>query len=181
MVLSQTQKYEWIVCNLEELSRSYYISREIKHRLSVLDYTTGGFAPHQHMCNVLVADIVIKWCKVFGSNNEEMHWKQFVEDEAAFRSILLQAANMTHGDYSEYWKELKILRDQVVAHFTFEYVGKKVPGFEVALDVACAAHAYFLDQLIKLEARDKYDLKAFGKASAENFLMALRPELVSCP
>ena len=179
MALSINEKHEWIVCNLEELSRSYFISREINERLSMLDVNSGSLAPYQHICNVLVADFAVRWCKVFGSNKEEMHWKQFVENEVDFRSLLKSSVRMTSDEYYEYWLALKTLRDQVVAHFNFKYVGKEVPEFESALEIASAAHGHFNARLIEYGTRrEPFDLKYFGKSAAERFLLPLRPELI---
>ncbi|WP_146140463.1 hypothetical protein [Zobellella endophytica] len=177
MSLSRVEKIEWLVSNLEEISKSYFISKAINQHIISLDFGFEAFAPYRHLCNVLVADVVIRWCKVFGTDNEEMHWKKLINeaDLVAFRADLFSSANVSQEEYSAYWRQMKEVRDSVCAHFNYEYVGKEIPHFEKAIDSASAAHSYFVNVLIKLGVkRSKFDLKQFGLLSSEGFIKKIR-------
>ena len=176
MNLSRIEKIEWLVCNLEEISKSYFISRTINQHTQYLDLGFETYAPYRHLCNVLVADVVIRWCKVFGTDNEEMHWKKLINENEieAFRASIFSSAKVTPEEFRAYWQQMKKVRDSVCAHFTYEYVGEEVPHFETAIDCASAAHSYFADILIESGIkRSKFDLKQFGMHSSEGFLKKL--------
>lgn len=172
MTLSRIEKIEWLVSNLEEISKSYFISKTINQYTPDLDTGFEVFAPYRHLCNVLVADVVIRWCKVFGTDNEEMHWKKLINENEieVFRSKMYTSAKTTPEEFSAYWRQMKRARDFACAHFTYEYVDKEVPLFETAIDSASAAHSYFASILIESGIkRSVFDLKQFGMRSAGGF------------
>ncbi|OXS13762.1 hypothetical protein CGX12_17970 [Zobellella denitrificans] len=173
MDLTRLEKLEWVVVNLEEICKSYFISRAINLESRNLDAGFEVYAPYRHLCNVLVTDFVIRWCKVFGTNSEEMHWKNFVPeaDLEAFKASIYASANASPEEFHAYWQQMKAARDTACAHFTYEYVDKEMPLFEIALDSASAAHSYFVDQLIRLGVkRSHFDFKQFGETSSIGFM-----------
>ena|GEM_PF-1934404 len=177
MNLSRIEKIEWLICNLEEISKSYFISKTIHQYAQNLDFGFEAFAPYRHLCNVLVTDVIIRWCKAFGTDKEEMHWKNFInKNEAeAFRSSMFASAKITQKEYVEYWHQMNKVRNSACAHFTYEHVDKEVPDFEIAIDTASAAHHYFTNTLIKSGIKcSKFDLKQFGMRSSEGFIKKLR-------
>lgn len=175
--LSRIEKIEWLVCNLEEISKSHFISQLINKYAQDLDVGFEVFAPYRHLCNVLVADVVIRWCKVFGTDSEEMHWKNLINENEVkdFRTMMHVSAKKTPKEFEAYWRQMKEIRNDACAHFTYKYVGKKAPSFETAIDSASAAHSYFVNILIESGIkRTKFDLKEFGILSSEGFIDKLR-------
>ncbi len=177
MDLAKLEKLEWLVVNLEEICKSYFIIRAINQECQNLDAGLEDYAPYRHLCNVLVSDFVIRWCKVFGTDSEEMHWKNFVPepDIEAFKASIYTSSNTTPDEFSAYWKRMKDVRDTACAHFTYQYVDKEVPFFEMALDSASAAHSYFVEQLIRLGVRQsRLDFKQFGETTSRGFMRKVR-------
>jgi hypothetical protein len=175
--LSRIEKIQWLVCNLEEISKSHFISQFTNKYAQDLDVGFEVFAPYRHLCSALVADVIIRWCKVFGTDNEKMHWKMLINENEVedFRTMMFDSAKITEKEYEAYWNQMKEVRNSACAHFTYEYVGKKVPSFETAIDIASAAHSYFVNILIESGIkRSKFDLREFGMRSSEGFIDKLR-------
>ncbi len=65
---------------------------------------------------------VLAWCKLFGSNAEETHWKNLFPDthHAALRGRIADAIAAEQQDYEALWDELKNYRDKLAAHHTYD-------------------------------------------------------------
>ena len=54
--------------------------------------------------------VVLEWCKLFGSDEENLHWKNFVSDVEEFRKRLLDHVNINVAAWDLYWCEMKTYR-----------------------------------------------------------------------
>lgn len=87
---------------------------------------------------------VLEWCKLFGSDDSEkqlVHWKNVTQDEDAFRTSLLAAAEMDATQWAAYWREMKNYRDYTVAHHDPRREG--IPTFPVLEPAMKSAIYYF--------------------------------------
>ncbi|WP_322026690.1 hypothetical protein [Burkholderia sp. BCC1977] len=66
--------------------------------------------------------VVLEWCKLFGSDDEEhqqVHWKNVIADEEEFRTGLFAHLGIDQDLWRTYWQQMKAYRDQHVAHLDF--------------------------------------------------------------
>ncbi|MBO6809728.1 MULTISPECIES: hypothetical protein [Marinobacter] len=132
---------------LATFSRSYYSFCALWDRLGQLDEGTGYFFPFRSICNALLCDAAISWCKVFGSNTEETHWKAVVGDEQRFRELLFRQLNVTDKEFKAYWQEMTNFRNKIVAHFDSDHFSKGItPSFELAMKSSAIAHRYLREE-----------------------------------
>jgi len=135
---------------LATFSRSYYSFYAIWEHLDSLDEGAGYLFPFRSICNALLGDAALSWCKVFGSNGEGTHWKTAALNQDDFREQLFKQLGVTDAEFSAYWQEIKWFRDEVIAHFnakTFE--SNCAPSFELAMESAAVAH-----KLLRLQFPD---------------------------
>ncbi|WP_375056827.1 hypothetical protein [Zobellella sp. DQSA1] len=126
---------------LATFSRSYYSFYAIWEHLDSLDEGAGYLFPFRSICNALLGDAALSWCKVFGSNAEGTHWKAAALNKDDFRKQLFEQLGVTDADFMTYWREIKRFRDEVIAHFnvkTFE--SNHAPSFDLAMESAAVAH-----------------------------------------
>ncbi|MEH7393522.1 hypothetical protein V7149_17210 [Bacillus sp. JJ1503] len=60
------------------------------------------------------------WCMIFGTNNNETHWKK-LGLEGELKPIILSKLELSEKDYNLYWNKLVEWRNKYSAH--------RVPGF----------------------------------------------------
>ncbi|WP_299491281.1 hypothetical protein [uncultured Shewanella sp.] len=83
---------------------------------------------------------VLGWTKVFGSNAEPSHWKGVVEDHNKFQIELLTVLGIDEEKWSGYWEEMKIYRNEAVAHDFDDTNITHHPTFDIALN---SCHFYY--------------------------------------
>ncbi|MDF2043269.1 MULTISPECIES: hypothetical protein [unclassified Pantoea] len=129
-------------------SRSIHVFFAIYKHLDDLDSYTGDLHPYRTICNALLGDACINWCKVFGSDAEGTHWKNIVEDHAHLREVLFSELGITAKEFNLYWKEMLKFRSNVIAHFNSEHFANGyTPEFDTAIASASIAHKYFRESL----------------------------------
>ncbi|HOW28479.1 MAG TPA: hypothetical protein PK876_08260 [Elusimicrobiota bacterium] len=82
-----------------------------------------------------------EWCKVFGAESNNTHWKKLPVDESekdSFRNKVLTITNLKQEDWQKYWEEMRNFRDKLVAHLEPEKM-PRTPDFKTAL---VAAYTY---------------------------------------
>lgn len=91
-----------------------------------------------HLNNVTLNDLIIKWCKVFGTDDNELHWKKSSSLDGYTKQVRELILNVFDGNFKyweEYRKEKCNFRNTYSAHRNFrEYkaVPKLDKGFQVA-------------------------------------------------
>ncbi|MBN3069922.1 hypothetical protein H5A34_12500 [Pectobacterium brasiliense] len=153
---------------LATFSRSIHIFFSLYERLDFLDYNSGDLFPFRSVCNALIGDAAINWCRVFGSDIEETHWKNITDDYTGFRSVLFSEIRVTESQFKLYWKEMTAFRNNVIAHFNSEHFSKgSTPEFDTAIVSAAVAHEYFRKSLpSNVNYTYPNDLISYGKESA---------------
>jgi len=94
---------------------------------------------------------VIEWCKVFGTDDQPTHWKNYVTDQNAFRKELLSFLAITQDQWSQYWQHMIDYRNSHAAH----HLGLKEGDTYPALDLALKSCFYYYSKLIE-------EVKALG-------------------
>ena len=64
---------------------------------------------------------VMEWCKLFGDEKGKHHWKQIVENKAAFKQRLLEDVGISEERWHKSWDSLKKYRDSFLAHLDSEH------------------------------------------------------------
>jgi hypothetical protein len=95
--------------------------------------------------NMLLQSAAIEWCKVFGSWEEQTHWKQSVpkEDHEAVKTAMLLALHLQPSEWETYRDTIVDYRNQMVAHHDLNASIAKYPQFDLALGAA----EFMFDQL----------------------------------
>jgi hypothetical protein len=63
---------------------------------------------------------LLEWCKLFGSERENYHWKKIITDLDTFECELLRNANTSADEFASYTSQMKRLRDKFVVHLDYE-------------------------------------------------------------
>lgn len=169
MDLKKVRALEDSMMCLGTFSRSIHIFFAIYKRLDDLDLYTGDLLPYRSICNALIGDASINWCKVFGSDAEGTHWKNVVEDQAQFRKVLFAELNISVTDFRSYWNEMLKFRSNIIAHFNSEHFASGyTPEFDTAIASASIAHKYFRESLPSyVNYTGPMDLASYGKKAAD--------------
>lgn len=91
-----------------------------------------GRVPHWKICASAACfeGVIINWCKLFGSNNEDVHWKKLfdtvliscclekigIKNNEEFKKCFLDIANMSEDRFSDFHSMIKKYRDEVSVH-----------------------------------------------------------------
>lgn len=175
MNTEQIQKIEHSMMYLASFSRSYSLFNAIYGKLDELDYGTGNLFPFKTICNALLSDSAVSWCKVFGSNAEETHWKTIIPEHDEFRDCLLDNLNIEREHFTQYWKKMKTFRDNVVAHFNAEHFSAgSTPLFDIAELSSAFTHKYMRQLLpCNVDYSGPLCLIQYGRSTANAALSRL--------
>jgi hypothetical protein len=138
--------------NFEVLSRQYAVValfvRHLAYARGLKDATANLTDRREFWESTASAYLelaTMTWCKVFGSDKEEAHWKKALADDAGeqaleeFRSIVLSKASLSSEQWAAYRKNMLSLRDKFVAHLDLRKpFNEPTPIFDSALQVAYA-------------------------------------------
>jgi hypothetical protein len=79
----------------------------------------------------------INWCMVFGSDNNQTHWKRLVKRSKSrvrsFREGLFQETGMDEERWKQYWESMTTFRNKWAAHRELREFTDRVPIFDTAL------------------------------------------------
>jgi hypothetical protein len=116
---------------------------------------------------------VLDWCKLFGSDDQEhqpVHWKNVIDNQAAFREGLLLDLEMDEYAWISYWREMKCYRDTHVAHSDFRKPDvTHFPKLDHALKSAFFYYAFILREL-RQAGIDEYpeDIREYAQRFIEH-------------
>ena len=88
---------------------------------------------------------VIEWCKIFGENSENTHWKVLVdsdEGKSNFRDNLFSHLSISSAQWDENWNHLKDYRNDHVAHHNRDSSVAKYPDLDIALNSSFYYYSY---------------------------------------
>ena len=147
MSIERIKEVEHSMMFLATFARSYYTFYALHEHLDNLDKNTGYLFPFRSICNALLSDAAVSWCKVFGANAEETHWKAAVGDQEEFRIVLFQELKTDKKEFHAYWRAMTDFRNNIVAHFnTDHFEGGMTPSFDLAMESSVIAHKYLREQ-----------------------------------
>ena len=95
---------------------------------------------------------VLEWCKTFGSDGEETHWKKIVpvREHDQFRQAMLVTIGISAEQWAVYWQEMKGYRDNLVAHHIEANRVPNYPTLEIALKASFVYYGYLISELRSL-------------------------------
>lgn len=95
--------------------------------------------------------IIIQWCQIFGSRNEEIHWTKVdlgPEYSPFDRSRIHELGGFfSQGEWEEYHSNMKRLRDKFFAHFDMNILHDAIPSFDKALTMLLAYRQWIIDAI----------------------------------
>ncbi len=112
-----------------------------------------------------VFDVVfLDWCKLFGSQDENLHWKNVVQDQAQFRKGLLDRLHVSQEEWELYRNEMMANRNKSIAHY--DEVREDDSTFQT-FDYALES-AYFYYESVVGELQ-KFDVEDFSPRSLREY------------
>lgn len=159
---------------LASFSRSYHTFTAINKNIRLLDDPSMGLYVFKHICNTLISDAAISWCKVFGSNSEEMHWKKFVTDKKEFKKQLLDSLSISSEDFTAYWTDMSAFRNKVIAHVDINhFYNSSTPSMLIALKSVVFTHKYIRESVAEIEYTGPSCIDEYGIQCAKEVLKKL--------
>lgn len=177
-------RVENILMCLEIFSRDIHTFFAIANHLNILDRDSYIYSPFRNVCNALLGDATVRWCQVFGTDNEENHWKKTLSNHDEIRLGLLSCADIEINAYREYHKGMIDFRNNGIAHFEPEYMnaGNVVPTFSIAMKTSSYLHCYLRDLLpMGMRSSHPEDLMRFGEITAQCVLNKLGDDFIYHP
>jgi hypothetical protein len=117
-------------------------SREIRKRIDNIECSKKEKWFLVETLNTHLSMSVVEWCKIFGTDDNEIHWKKAVitnskkfQDE--FRLKIHETTKLSHKEWENYHSEMIGFRNKYVAHYDKNYKDP-VPKMDNALTVAFA-------------------------------------------
>ena len=126
-------------------TRSYVYYKVIQanlHSLNGLDFWT-------HTMNTHLLNSVIEWCKVFGIDSNESHWKKICLNnketfEVEIRQRILMQTGFTLKEWFDYWESFCEFRNEYCAHRNPDRT-LPVPIMEKSFNAASAYFNFIID------------------------------------
>ena len=98
--------------------------------------------PYTHIQNLLLQDVFLSWCKVFGSKSEECHWTKLILNTNHFRTKLYSGLNISPEEYLSYWNAIIAFRNKWVVHYDPFFKHDPVPYLDIAVKSASILFDY---------------------------------------
>ena len=112
-----------------------------------------------HIINTCLLRAITDWCKVFGPDSNESHWKNIsdkhkTEVSTEVRTLILKAGNFPKREWNEYWELMCEIRHKHIAHTVPGFSGL-VPHMDKALNIAIEYFGWLIEQLRPLSNEPK--------------------------
>ena len=164
---------------LKEINGRYYALYSFFRSMACYDALTDHLGaldsptthPYTHIYNILIQDAFLSWCKVFGANAEDCHWKKLLKDHDSFRTDLYTNYHLSKNKFEEYWKSVIIFRNNWVVHFGPGKKQKPTPNFDIAFKSAKALFVY-------LTKNNKESFEYRGPNSIEGFIEGVKKDFL---
>ncbi|HFQ4907410.1 hypothetical protein [Vibrio owensii] len=161
---------------LNSFFRSYYSFEALGDICNDYDSVYQSLNPFTHIHNVLLCDAVISWCKVFGSNKEECHWKNLISDHQAFRDRLFSELNITQKEFAAYQSKVLDFRNKWVVHYEPSYKHDVVPHFDLMLKSAVILHTFLRENVSdEFIYNGPVSIEGFGRSVGMAIMDSLKP------
>lgn len=130
---------------------------------------------YTHISNLLIENAFLSWCKVFGTNAEDCHWKKILNDHEEFKNLLFDELGISEDEFSEYWKSVIDFRNKWVVHYEPAYQQKKVPLFDIAFASSTILFKYLTESNKNdYQYRGPDSILAFAEQVKLDFLKKLK-------
>jgi hypothetical protein len=93
----------------------------------------------KHTLDAHLLTAITDWCKVFGADSNDVHWKKTIPDKAAqdeCRSEMLRVAGFNKAQWAEYWHRVTDFRNNYASHLCTSPAKYPVPDMTPALVIA---------------------------------------------
>jgi hypothetical protein len=130
---------------LFKYTRSYVYYKVIKAHL----HSLNGFDFWTHTLNTHLLNSIIEWCKVFGIDSNESHWKKICLNnkqtfEDSIRQRILMQTGFTPKEWFDYWESFCEFRNEYCAHRNPDRT-LPVPIMEKSFNAASAYFDFIID------------------------------------
>ncbi|HAS3638526.1 TPA: hypothetical protein I6187_003507 [Vibrio cholerae] len=132
---------------LNSFFRSYSLTNGLDALCEEYDANSKDESTFTHIHNVMLCDTVISWCKLFGNDTEECHWKNLVNDHADFRKHLFSDLGISEKKFREYQSQVLDFRNKWVVHYEPSYNHDIIPLFDHMFASALCLHNYLREQV----------------------------------
>lgn len=147
----------WQIQTLHSICRSY------------IYYTSTSEIPNQHLevsihnCiiqfrSMLISSFIMDWCKVFGVNNNEIHWKKLFTEcrtpggslvcnrdryENKVRRVICDTAEVSMDVFNETHHAMRDTRNYFIAHVCPDDI-PEIPSISTAYTIASAYNSFIM-------------------------------------
>ena len=113
---------------------------------------------------------VIEWCKIFGTDDNELHWEKTVimnscKFQNEFRLKIYEATKLSAKEWKDYHSTIIGFRNKYVAHYDKDY-DEPVPKMDNSLTVAFAFDEWLWKELNTVSISKGY-LKPLSESITE--------------
>lgn len=145
-----------------EFSRSFIYYRTIHKSLSLKQLKTDEQF-WIHSLNAFLNSAIIQWCKVFGTDSNEVHWKKAINEnyinfQKVIKDEILKNTNFSFNEWKNYHKEMRNFRNSYSAHRHTSNL-PPVPFLVKAFKVATAYFDFMHRELPLFWQQDSKEIK----------------------
>ena len=112
-----------------------------KGMVSIIDSFKGNSAFITLLNNCAMIS-VIRVCNIFGTDNENNHWKKLVDDYEIFRKQVILSIFNNSSEYTEYYNKLVKFRNDFAVHSIDNNI--ELPKLDRSLELLYAMLKYIL-------------------------------------
>lgn len=106
----------------------------------------------------------VEWCKLFGSDREQTHWKNVVPNEghSKFRKGLFEATGMEEPAWLKYREEIVFFRNTLAAHMDiWVNRAKQYPVYDAALTAAYYYYDWISENAIDSGLLVQHEIRSY--------------------
>jgi hypothetical protein len=140
---------------LIEYSQSYSFFNTVAKNI---DSSASDAAYWAHLSNVTLTDLIIKWCKVFGTDDNELHWKKASVSNGYIdhiRGLIIGRFDNNLDSWGQYRKGVINFRNTYSAHRNVEEYAP-VPFSSKSFEIAELYFNFLIDDLSPWSGHQPY-------------------------
>lgn len=104
---------------INELIESIATFEVMKSLLSVYNNNSAFI----NLYNNNACIIIIRLCNIFGTNEEENHWKRLIPDEKLYKRDVIFKVFKNDDEWDEFWKNIVSFRNEYCVHYNYDSKG----------------------------------------------------------
>lgn len=96
---------------------------------------------------------IIEWCKIFGTDDQDTHWKKQVPEaeHERFRKGMFSYIKISEKEWAKRWKHFTHYRNNFAAHNSTAVAGGKYPELDVVLKSSFYYYSYLRENILNTE------------------------------